>query len=84
MDQLKLFTRSERRRIGSICSLLWVQTSLVVHVNNMKYYSSEVKDVKHKEVTRPRTKKKNHEAKDVGETLTEETRRANEPRNIPN
>ena len=60
--------------------LPWMRTSPVVHVSNMKHYSSEVKDIKHREMTRPHTKKKNHKAKDVGETLTEETLRANEPR----
>ena len=57
-----------------------MRTSPVVHVSNMKCYSFEVKDVKHRQVTQPHTKKKNPEAKDVGETLTEETLRANEPR----
>ena len=61
--------------------LSWMRTSPVVHISNMKRYSSEVKDIKHREMTRPHTKKKNHKAKDVGETLTKETPRANEPRN---
>ena len=60
--------------------LPWMRTSPVVHVSNMKRYSSEVKDMKLREVTQPHIKKKNPEAKDVRETLTEETPRVNEPK----
>ena len=60
--------------------LPWMRTSPVVHVSNMKHYSSEVKDIKHREGTWPHIKKKNPKAKDAEETLTEETLRADEPR----
>ena len=43
--------------------LRWMRTNLVVHVSNMKRYSPDLEDVKHREATRPHTKKKNPHAK---------------------
>ena len=61
--------------------LQWMrELSPVVLVSNMKRYSPNQEDVKYKEATRPHEKKKNFQAKKVGEAPTEKTPRVNKPR----
>ena len=51
-----------------------MQTSIVVYVSNLKRYYPDQEDVKQEETTRPHAKKKNFQAKKVGETPTEKTK----------
>ena len=78
MDQSKLSTRSGRHHIGSNCAH-GCRLALIVHVNNIKHYSLDLEDVKHREAIRPHTKKNNPQAKEVGETSTQETPIVNKP-----